>query len=98
MHANQAEAAALVKAQRISIVIGGNDPKASASPLQCPGRRALADEPSVPSWAGDAPRLLVKTAMRLEPIEGGLSRATYLDALESNRPQATAARLASDGL
>ena len=40
----------------------------------------------------------VKTAMRLEPIEGGLSRATYLDALESNRPQATAARLASDGL
>jgi hypothetical protein len=36
--------------------------------------------------------------MRLEPIEGGLSRATYLEALESNRPQATAARLASDGL
>ena len=33
MYANQAEAAALVKAQRINVVIGGNDPKASASVL-----------------------------------------------------------------
>lgn len=33
MHADKAEAAALVKAQRINIVIGGNDPKASASVL-----------------------------------------------------------------
>lgn len=34
MHAGEAEAAALVKAQRINIVIGGNDPKAGASVLQ----------------------------------------------------------------
>ena len=40
----------------------------------------------------------MKTARRLKLIEGSLSRATYLDALEPNRPQATAARLASDGL
>lgn len=40
MHARQAGAAALVKAQRISIVIGGNDPQARAPVLhrQLPGR------------------------------------------------------------
>src|SRR5216110_1798608 len=33
MHAHEAEAAALIKAQRINIVIGGNDPQASAPVL-----------------------------------------------------------------
>jgi len=42
----------------------------------------------------DAPLLLVKAARRLEPIDTGLSRATYLDALTAST---LAGRLASPG-
>ena len=40
MHPHQAEAAALVEAQRVNVVIGGNDPQAGAPlpPGQLPGR------------------------------------------------------------
>jgi DNA-binding CsgD family transcriptional regulator len=37
----------------------------------------------VTSRGGDAPSLLLKAARRLEPIDAGLSRATYLDALSA---------------
>jgi DNA-binding CsgD family transcriptional regulator len=43
---------------------------------------------------GDAPALLVKAARRLEPIDTGLARATYLDALTAST---LAGRLASPG-
>ena len=43
---------------------------------------------------GDAPLLLVKAARRLEPIDTGLARATYLDALTAST---LAGRLASPG-
>ena len=43
---------------------------------------------------GDAPVLLVKAARRLEPIDTGLARATYLDALTAST---LAGRLASPG-
>ena len=42
----------------------------------------------------DAPLLLLKAARRLEPIDAGLSRATYLDALTAAM---FAGRLASPG-
>jgi DNA-binding CsgD family transcriptional regulator len=42
----------------------------------------------------DAPLLLVKAARRLEPIDSGLARATYLDALTAST---LAGRLASPG-
>jgi DNA-binding CsgD family transcriptional regulator len=43
---------------------------------------------------GEAPALLVKAARRLEPIDTGLARATYLDALTAST---LAGRLASPG-
>jgi hypothetical protein len=48
----------------------------------------------VTSRGGDAPSLLLKAARRLEPIDAGLSRATYLDALSAGL---FAGRLASPG-
>jgi len=48
----------------------------------------------VTSRGGDAPLLLVKAARRLEPIDIGLARATYLDALTAST---LAGRLASPG-
>ena len=46
----------------------------------------------VTNRGGDAPLLLVKAARRLEPIDAGLARATYLDALTAST---LAGRLAS---
>jgi hypothetical protein len=43
---------------------------------------------------GDAPLLLVEAARRLEPVDTGLARATYLDALTAST---LAGRLASPG-
>jgi hypothetical protein len=40
----------------------------------------------VTNRGGDAPLLLVKAARRLEPIDTGLARATYLDALTASTP------------
>ncbi len=37
----------------------------------------------ITSRGGDAPALLLKAARRLEPIDAGLSRATYLDAVSA---------------
>jgi DNA-binding CsgD family transcriptional regulator len=48
----------------------------------------------VTSRGRDAPLLLVKAARRLEPIDTGLARATYLDALTAST---LAGRLASPG-
>jgi DNA-binding CsgD family transcriptional regulator len=48
----------------------------------------------VANRGGDAPLLLVKAARRLEPIDTGLARATYLDALTAST---LAGRLASPG-
>ena len=48
----------------------------------------------VTNRGGDAPLLLVKAARRLEPIDTGLARATYLDALTAST---LAGRLASPG-
>jgi DNA-binding CsgD family transcriptional regulator len=48
----------------------------------------------VTSRGGDAPLLLVRAARRLEPIDAGLARATYLDALTAST---LAGRLASPG-
>ena len=48
----------------------------------------------VTNRGGDAPVLLVKAARRLEPIDTGLARATYLDALTAST---LAGRLASPG-
>ena len=48
----------------------------------------------VTNRGGDAPLLLVKAARRLEPIDAGLARATYLDALTAST---LAGRLASPG-
>ena len=48
----------------------------------------------VTNRGGDAPLLLVKAARRLEPIDTGLARATYLDALTAAM---FAGRLASPG-
>jgi DNA-binding CsgD family transcriptional regulator len=48
----------------------------------------------VGSRRGDAPLLLVKAAKRFEPIDAGLARATYLDALTAST---FAGRLASPG-
>jgi DNA-binding CsgD family transcriptional regulator len=48
----------------------------------------------VTSRGGDAPLLLVKAARRLEPIDIGLARATYLDALTAST---LAGRLARPG-
>jgi DNA-binding CsgD family transcriptional regulator len=48
----------------------------------------------VTSRGGDAPLLLVTAARRLEPIDTGLARATYLDALTAST---LAGRLASPG-
>jgi DNA-binding CsgD family transcriptional regulator len=46
------------------------------------------------SRGGDAPRLLLMAARRFEPIEAGLARETYLDAINA---AAFAGRLASPG-
>ncbi len=46
------------------------------------------------SRGGDAPVLLLRAAKRFEPIEAGLARATYLDAINA---AAFAGRLASPG-
>jgi DNA-binding CsgD family transcriptional regulator len=48
----------------------------------------------VTNRGGDAPLLLVKAARRLEPVDTGLARATYLDALTA---ATFAGRLASPG-
>ena len=48
----------------------------------------------VTNRGGDAPLLLVKAARRLEPIDAGLARATYLDALTAST---LAGRLARPG-
>ena len=48
----------------------------------------------VANRGGDAPLLMVKAARRLEPIDTGLARATYLDALTAST---LAGRLASPG-
>src|SRR5689334_15997428 len=48
----------------------------------------------VTNRGGDAPLLLVKAARRLEPIDTGLARATYLDALTAST---LAGRLARPG-
>jgi DNA-binding CsgD family transcriptional regulator len=48
----------------------------------------------VANRGNDAPPLLVKAAKRLEPIDAGLSRATYLDALNA---AISAGRLARSG-
>ena len=48
----------------------------------------------VTNRGGDAPLLLVKAARRLEPVDAGLARATYLDALTAST---LAGRLASPG-
>ncbi len=48
----------------------------------------------VTNRGGDAPLLLVRAARRLEPIDPGLARATYLDALTAST---LAGRLASPG-
>jgi DNA-binding CsgD family transcriptional regulator len=48
----------------------------------------------ITSRGGDAPALLLKAASRLEPIDPGLSRATYLDAMSA---AISAGRLASPG-
>jgi DNA-binding CsgD family transcriptional regulator len=48
----------------------------------------------VTNRGGDAPLLLVKAAKRLEPIDTGLARATYLDALTAST---LAGRLARPG-
>jgi DNA-binding CsgD family transcriptional regulator len=48
----------------------------------------------VTNRGGDAPLLLVKAARRLEPIDTGLARAAYLDALTAST---LAGRLASPG-
>ena len=48
----------------------------------------------VTNRGGDAPLLLVKAARRLEPVDAGLARATYLDALTAST---LAGRLARPG-
>jgi hypothetical protein len=71
---------------------------AEAGPLTG-GQRATADLVRaqlafLTSRGSDAPSLLLKAARSLEPIDAGLSRATYLDALSAGM---FAGRLASPG-
>jgi DNA-binding CsgD family transcriptional regulator len=71
---------------------------AEAGPLSGSGQARVAllrgQLAFVMSRGGDAPLLLLKAAQRLEPVDTGLSRATYLDALTASM---LAGRLASPG-
>ena len=97
--AGRALAAAGIKAQA-----GAFDPArdllavAEAGPLsdfqQAGADLVRAQLAFVTSRGSDAPALLLKAARRLEPIDAGLSRATYLDALSAG---IFAGRLASPG-
>src|SRR5258708_2095411 len=72
--------------------------RAGAGPLDEPqGARAVLLGARLPFGANrgsDAPPLLLKAARRLEPIDAGLARGTYLDALTA---ALFAGRLASPG-